>query len=515
MLKSFEQILGGYATDTLTEEENRQLMEAALHDQALFDALADEEALKALLADPQTRQRILSSLQESQKTLWVASSRSSWFSWFRQPSSLAWVGGMAAMGLALIFGWQMEKDWSSIMQQEEQAERSMSEDHDRGGDEIASRSQESEVIETKEPRQDSRKSNQSTPERVAGLSAQVPSAQPSSIVKTTKDSERLRQSLAQVRSDNFAREEVKKERRLKTQESAFRAPESAIVQNVPEDVTKDDSAVAVPTVAEKAMQPVAQPPSFVDKLEGDGALSFPSRREVVDSKRSKQMKAAGKAVEGRRVQQFLKGTVPQAKKAEDEAIADLKETAKAIQKDTQESTRGIRYRFVRQSRDGKDTIIDPTKFSGKWSELQLRIDSNAFGHLYVLTAYGAGRWQWMKPLPSNIQRSSDGAMQVKPYQAVKFALSQVTNRLGKPVVSSVTVLLASSPLEVKDLGKWLGSGIKSGQSEELLTQQRSKENFISDPSLEAGNPLRITIDLKVETRSGEVLDPMPANEFFR
>ena len=49
MSKTWEQILGGYATDTLSQEEKHQLLEAALHDQLLFDALADEEALKSLL----------------------------------------------------------------------------------------------------------------------------------------------------------------------------------------------------------------------------------------------------------------------------------------------------------------------------------------------------------------------------------------------------------------------------------------------------------------------------------
>ena len=480
MPKSLEQILGGYATDTLTEEENRQLMEAALHDQALFDALADEEALKALLTDPQTRQRILASLEESQKTLWVASSGSSWFSWFRQPSSLSWMGSIAAMGLALIFGWQMEKDWGSTVQQEEHAERSMSKNRESEKKEIAVRSKKSEAQKTNMSSSDSLKESQNTPDRVAGLSAQVPSTQPSSFAKTGQDSERLRQSLAQIRSDNLTREKVKKERQPKTQESAPRVPESVIVRSVPED-EEDASALAVPEATEKAVQPVARTPSFTDKLQGDRALSSSRSRELFDG----------------------------------EAVADLKEAKEIVSKYTQGAMRGIRYRFVRQSKGDKEIIIDPTKFSGKWSELQLRIDSNVSGHLYVLTAYGSGRWQWMKPLPSNIQRSSDGAMQVKPYQAVKFALSQVTNRLGKPVVSSVTVLFASSPLEVKDLGKWLGSGIRSGQSEERLTQQRSKEKFISDPSLEAGNPLRVTIDLKVETRSEDVLDPMPANEFFR
>ncbi len=514
MPKSLEQILGGYATDTLTEEENRQLMEAALHDQALFDALADEEALKALLNDPQARQRILVSLEESQKTLWVASSHSSWFRWLRQPSSLAWAGSIAVMGLALIFGWQMEKDWGSIVQQEEQVERSMSETKDKGKKEIAIRSQKSDVIETKEPNQDSRKKNLSTPERVAGLSDQVPSSQSSSITQTGNNPERLRQSLAQGHSDNLTREEIKKERRPQAQVSAPQAPESVIVQDILEDVGEEVS-VLTPKVTAKAMQPAARPPSFADKLEGDDTLSSPSRREVFDNKRSKQMEAVGKSGEGRRARQLLGGTLSQAKKTETEAVADLKEANEVDSKYTQGPTLGIRYRFVRQEKGDKEITIDPTKFSGKWSELQLRIDSNVSGHLYVLTAYGSGRWQWMKPLPSNIQRSSDGAMQVKPYQAVKFALSQVTNRLGKPVVSSVTVLLASSPLEVKDLGQWLGSGIRSGQSEERLTQQRSTENFISDLSLEAGNPLRVTIDLKVEKRSGEVLDPMPANEFFR
>ena len=52
MSKSWEQILGGYATGTLTEEEKRKLFETALHDQTLFDALADEEALRVLLANP-------------------------------------------------------------------------------------------------------------------------------------------------------------------------------------------------------------------------------------------------------------------------------------------------------------------------------------------------------------------------------------------------------------------------------------------------------------------------------
>ncbi len=40
-MTNWEKLLGGYATGTLTGEEREALMQAALHDQALFDALMD------------------------------------------------------------------------------------------------------------------------------------------------------------------------------------------------------------------------------------------------------------------------------------------------------------------------------------------------------------------------------------------------------------------------------------------------------------------------------------------
>jgi hypothetical protein len=64
-----EQLLGGYATDTLTEEERRRLFEAALHDQELFNALADEEVLRQLLSDPKVRKRLLAVLPAERKVV--------------------------------------------------------------------------------------------------------------------------------------------------------------------------------------------------------------------------------------------------------------------------------------------------------------------------------------------------------------------------------------------------------------------------------------------------------------
>jgi hypothetical protein len=55
-------LLGGYATGTLTPEEQEALFTAALEDQELFDALAREQSLRDLLRDPAARGQLLSAL---------------------------------------------------------------------------------------------------------------------------------------------------------------------------------------------------------------------------------------------------------------------------------------------------------------------------------------------------------------------------------------------------------------------------------------------------------------------
>jgi hypothetical protein len=95
-------LLGGFAADTLTPEERKQLYTAALHDQELFNALADEQALKELLADPAVRRRLLQALE--QKSSSGAGGPASWLDWFRRPAGLALAGGLAAAALAVVLG---------------------------------------------------------------------------------------------------------------------------------------------------------------------------------------------------------------------------------------------------------------------------------------------------------------------------------------------------------------------------------------------------------------------------
>lgn len=65
-------LIGRYATGSLTAEEQKRLYDAALDDQELFDQLAHEEQVKQLLAEPGARDRLIHSLAPPRgKTGWI------------------------------------------------------------------------------------------------------------------------------------------------------------------------------------------------------------------------------------------------------------------------------------------------------------------------------------------------------------------------------------------------------------------------------------------------------------
>jgi hypothetical protein len=90
-----EKLLGGFATNSLTEQERTKLLAAALENQTLFDALADEQALKELLDDPRSRRLLIQALREKQsKADWLEKLQG----WVQKPSSWA-IAGSAVVAL--------------------------------------------------------------------------------------------------------------------------------------------------------------------------------------------------------------------------------------------------------------------------------------------------------------------------------------------------------------------------------------------------------------------------------
>ncbi len=98
-----EKLLGGFATNSLTDQERTKLFEAALTNQRLFDALADEQALKELLDDPRSRRLLVQALKEKQSEVTWLGKLQGWFQqpWYQQPSSWAVTGGAVVALLAV------------------------------------------------------------------------------------------------------------------------------------------------------------------------------------------------------------------------------------------------------------------------------------------------------------------------------------------------------------------------------------------------------------------------------
>jgi hypothetical protein len=90
--EEIQKLLGGYATDTLSESERRALFEAALEDQELFDTLAKEQALRDVLREPAARRQLLEALGPAREPFGTRAWR-----WLRQPVGLAAAGSVAAM----------------------------------------------------------------------------------------------------------------------------------------------------------------------------------------------------------------------------------------------------------------------------------------------------------------------------------------------------------------------------------------------------------------------------------
>jgi hypothetical protein len=79
-------LLGGFATDTLTDRERELLFTAALKNQELFDALANDQALRDLLTDPASRRQLLQALEPRKRDV---------FARMRRP--LVWAVAVSAM----------------------------------------------------------------------------------------------------------------------------------------------------------------------------------------------------------------------------------------------------------------------------------------------------------------------------------------------------------------------------------------------------------------------------------
>jgi hypothetical protein len=100
MTRDPKRLLGGYATDSLTEEERSELLRAALDDQELFDAVLENEGLRELLESPGARNELLAALERP--TAWERVR-----AWFGRPATFGHLATAVAVLVVAVAGSQV------------------------------------------------------------------------------------------------------------------------------------------------------------------------------------------------------------------------------------------------------------------------------------------------------------------------------------------------------------------------------------------------------------------------
>lgn len=115
---------------------------------------------------------------------------------------------------------------------------------------------------------------------------------------------------------------------------------------------------------------------------------------------------------------------------------------------TQESLRpkGIRYSFIQETMNGEDEWSNAEKLSKDWRGVRLSIEPNHSGALYVLAQTALEKWQQLEGVARVKKGEKFDGVHVNAFQTVEFRMGNVTNRLGRLIVSSVFVILSPDSL---------------------------------------------------------------------
>src|SRR6266567_1780744 len=98
--EEIRKLLGGHATNTLTDAERKVLFEAALDNQELFNAMQEEQALKDLLSDRVSREQVRQALTAPPTAKRAAAWWSQWWAWGSAASAV-----VAAILIVTIIKW--------------------------------------------------------------------------------------------------------------------------------------------------------------------------------------------------------------------------------------------------------------------------------------------------------------------------------------------------------------------------------------------------------------------------
>lgn len=376
-----EKLLGGFAADTLTQEEKQALYTAALQDQQLFNALADEQALKELLSNPNVRRRLLTSLE--QKKAPAVDSPLPWLDWFRRPAGLAVAGGLTAAALAVVLGVRIYQD---SLKQTSQSVATEAATPTSPPMPMPPASQPT-APQVHEPQPKSKKDTGPAHEmerkdtRLDNMTTRERSAPPTS--KHEAASDVARDSLKQQR----AQEEVRRE---------ANAPVAAFSK----------SAEEVPSSAEQKLAGSSQPPAKASipapmqdttgaPAAGVGIPAVSARALFYAANETRQDQGRI-AREKERATKPLAESAPQANRL-GRPLEGFSQPGKAVGTISQLKPLGLRYSFVVRGTDGQEREVDAATASKSTAPIFLTMEANQEAYLQVWKTAGSATPQLYWP----------------------------------------------------------------------------------------------------------------------
>ncbi|MGH7206163.1 MAG: hypothetical protein ACREI2_08140 [Nitrospiraceae bacterium] len=437
--KDLEKLLGGYATNTLTEAERRALFEAALTDQTLFIALAKEQALKELLDDPHSRRRILDVLERSSP-----SPAQSWIvrglDWLRRPSSLALSGSLASAVVAVIALGHL-----LIQVGPRTTESLLTADARRS------------VSSTGEARP-------SAPAKQASPKAKTPSAQSVGGLQTEKKVERMSQPAVEPTQETASNTRLAKADKVPPLPSREPAPEADQKSSALKPAMQPP-ALAAPFPPKEAQQGLGSAPhpaspevtpaepeeeatvpiptDLLPSLERQKSASSPGReqrkaRALFYAQAEPARSGAGKAGE----EQMERPMVAQAPKAEAESAAPRVGFLGKVEAPTPVRNQpiGLRYSILKQGKEGVETEADPAERFEASATLKLTVEVNAPGFLYVLKRDPSRIWTVLYPSTEQKETTAAPDPRMESRTRLEFPLTSAVTAKDQPVRTEAFIL---------------------------------------------------------------------------
>lgn len=515
--RDLERLLGGYATGTLTEAERRALFEAALYDQRLFEALAREQVLKELLDDPRSRRRILETLERASPSP-VQSWTVGGLDWLRRPANLALSGSLASAVVAVIALGHL------LLQ---------------GGPRTT------EPLLTADARPSMEKARPLTPGKKASPRAKNSSTQSASGLPAEKKvaTETLKAPAASHEEATRPMDRVAKvvppAPRESTPEADLKAsalkpaaqPAAPAVSSPPKDAKQGLAAKPPPasqetTLAEsseKAGQISTDLLPSLEREKGTGREEQPQpRARALFYAQAEPARAdRGNATEEQQEQRM----VAQAPKAEAEGTAQRFGMLGKIQASPQVRNQpiGLRYSILKQGKEGAETEVAPTEKFEAGATLNLTVEVNAPGFLYILKRGPSRIWTVLYPGTEQKESPAPPDSRVESRTRLEFPLAGAVaaknqpvrtdafilySRQSQPDLNSIIALISGDPSQGGSRAALIDAYIQRARRNAELqhflvqTMESTKKGapkeravYVVDPSPDPSSPLFVEISV--------------------